>query len=210
MFMCADIHDFYYTTCMVDFNYTKPLLSMFPQGIVQQYNLKDLVAADGYFYMKIRKGITGLKQTGRLASNRLTKNLARNGYIPLKHTPYLWRHHTTDLVSSLVVNDLVIKYKRKEYANHMLKSLWEDYNINEDWTDDKYLGLTLKWDYANKNVRVFIPGYVKVALLKFQCEVTKKLQYALHPWNQPMYGAKTHYADTDTAKSLDAQSTLYA
>ena len=63
---------------MVDFEYMKLPLSMFPQEIVQQYNLKDIVAADGYIYMKISKGILGLKQAGRIASNRLTKNMARN------------------------------------------------------------------------------------------------------------------------------------
>ena len=48
--------------------------------------------------MEIRKGIPGLKQARRLASDRLTKNLARNGYAPVKHTPYTRSHHTTDLV----------------------------------------------------------------------------------------------------------------
>ena len=33
---------------MVDFEYMKLPLSMLPQEIVQQYNLEDLVAPDGY------------------------------------------------------------------------------------------------------------------------------------------------------------------
>ena len=45
--MCADIHNFYYNTPMVDFDYMKLPLSMFPQEIVEQYNLEDRVAADG-------------------------------------------------------------------------------------------------------------------------------------------------------------------
>ena len=61
LFMCVDIHDFYYNTPMVDFEYMKLPLSMFPQDIIDQYNLKDLVAADGYVYMEIRKGMPGLK-----------------------------------------------------------------------------------------------------------------------------------------------------
>ena len=36
-------------------------LSMFPQEIVHQYNLKDLVVAYSYVYMEIRKGTSGLK-----------------------------------------------------------------------------------------------------------------------------------------------------
>ena len=53
LFMCADIHNFYYSTPMVDFEYIKLPLSMFPQKIVVQYNLKDRIAADGYVYMEI-------------------------------------------------------------------------------------------------------------------------------------------------------------
>ena len=64
LFMCADIHDFYYNTPMVDFEYTKLPLSMFPQEIVEKYNLKDCVATDGYVYMDIIKGMPGLKQSG--------------------------------------------------------------------------------------------------------------------------------------------------
>ena len=64
MFICADIHDFYYNTPMVDFEYMKLSLSMFPQVIVQQYNLKDILSADGYVYMEIRKVMPGLKQVG--------------------------------------------------------------------------------------------------------------------------------------------------
>ena len=104
LFMGADIHDFYYNTPMIDFEYIKLPLSMFPQEIIDHYNLKDIVAADGYVYMEIKKGILGIKQAGRLASDRLTKNLSRNGYSPVPHTPSLWRHHMSDLVFSLVVN----------------------------------------------------------------------------------------------------------
>ena len=84
------------------------------------------MAAYGYIYTDIRKGIPGLKQAGRLASNCLTKNLSRNGYAPVPHTPYLWRHHTLDLMFSLVVDDFGIKYARKEDTNHLLKSIQED------------------------------------------------------------------------------------
>ena len=164
---------------------------MFPQENFNQYNLKDCVAADGYVYMEIRKGMTGLKQAGRLARNGLTKNLARNGYAPVPHTLSLWRHHTSDLVFYLFVNDFGIKYTRKADTEHLLKYLREDYEITKDWTGDKYLGLTLKWDYVNRNVSVSMPGYVKSALLKFQREATTKPQDAPHRWNQPTYGAKT-------------------
>ena len=143
---------------MVDIEFMKLPLSIFPQEIVQHYNLKDIVAADGYVYMDIRKVIPGLKHSGRLARNCLTKNMTRNGYAQVPHIPSLWIHHTSDLVFSLVVENFGIKYTWKEDSNHLLKSLQEDYEITEDWTGYKYLGLTLKWDYFNRNMSVYMPG----------------------------------------------------
>ena len=55
LFVCADIHDFYYNTPMVDFEYMKLPLSLSPQEIIEQYNLKDHVATDGYVYIETRK-----------------------------------------------------------------------------------------------------------------------------------------------------------
>ena len=69
LFMCTDIHDFYYSTPMVDFEYMKLPLRMFPQEIIEQYNLKDHVAAEGCVFIEIRKVMPGIKQSGRLASD---------------------------------------------------------------------------------------------------------------------------------------------
>ena len=73
--------------------------------------------------MDTRKGMPGPKQAGRLVRDLLTKNLARNGYSPVLHTLSLWRHHTSDLVFSLVVDNFGIKYTRKADADCLLKSL---------------------------------------------------------------------------------------
>ena len=56
---------------------------------------------------------------------------------------------------------------------------------------------------------VSMPGYVKAAILKFQRGATIKSQDAPHRWNQPTYGPKTQYADTDKADLVDANYTLY-
>ena len=109
----------------------------------------------------------------------------------------------------LVVNDFGIKYTRKADADHLLKSLREYYKITEDWTGEKYLGLTLKWNYVNRNVSASMPGYVKAALLKFQYDATTKPQDAPHRWNQPTYGTKTQYAHTNKADLLNTKYTLY-
>ena len=130
--------------------------------------------------MEIRKGMPGINQAGRITSGRRTKNLERNGYALVPHTPSLWRHHTSYLLLPLVVDDFGIKYTRKGDSDHLLKSLWEDYEITENWTGEKYLGLTIKWDHVNRNLSVSMLGYVKSALLKFQRKATTKPQDAPH------------------------------
>ena len=54
-----------------------------------------------------------------------------------------------------------------------------------------------------------MPGYVKAALLKLQREATTNPQDAPHRWNQPTYGAKNQYADTDKADLVYEKYTLY-
>jgi hypothetical protein len=46
------------------------LLSIFPEEIVNNYNLKSL-AVEGWVYIEIRKGMYGLKQAGLLANQLL-------------------------------------------------------------------------------------------------------------------------------------------
>ena len=66
-------------------------LKIIPQEIVDQYNLQSL-QVDGWVFIKIVKGMPGLKQAAKLANDRLVKHLQPYGYAPVKHTPYLWKH----------------------------------------------------------------------------------------------------------------------
>ena len=54
-----------------------------------------------------------------------------------------------------------------------------------------------------------MPGYVKASLLKFQREATTKPQDVPHQWNQPTYGNKTHYSNTNKTNLVNSKSTLY-
>ena len=63
--------------------------------------------------MEIRKVISGLKQAGRIANERLKLYLSQFGYAPVPHTPALWKHAAHDITFSLVVDDFGVKYIRK-------------------------------------------------------------------------------------------------
>ena len=104
-----DISDFYLGTPMKEFEYMRIPLSTFPGEIQQQYNLPSLVK-NGHIMVEIRKGMYGLPQAGILANAELRTLLAKYGYTQCQHTHGLFRHHTKDISSTLVINDFGIKY----------------------------------------------------------------------------------------------------
>ena len=69
-------------------------LKYFPQDIIDKYELHSIVTKDNYIYIKIKKGMYGLKQAAVLAYNQLVKNLANDGYYPVDTTNGIWKHVT--------------------------------------------------------------------------------------------------------------------
>ena len=82
-FLSADLKDFFLGTLMKTAEYMKISYNIFPQDIRDKYNLKQLVNADGYVYIKIKKGMYGLKQAAILAYKQLKNHLAPYGYEPV-------------------------------------------------------------------------------------------------------------------------------
>ena len=60
--------------------------------------------------MDIRKGMPGLKQSGRIANYGLKIHLDQFGYAPVPRTPTLWKHVTRNITFSLVVDEFGVKY----------------------------------------------------------------------------------------------------
>jgi hypothetical protein len=81
-----------------------------------------------------------------------------------------------------------VKYEGKEHADHLIAALQSTYKITQDWTGGLYIGITLKWDYNNRTVKLSMPGYVKAALHKFQHPEPSRPQDSPYPWNAPRYG----------------------
>lgn len=90
-----------------------------PQDIRELYNLFDKLHGDGYIYVKIKKGMYGLKQVAILAfDNNLVKNLSKNGYSPMPNTIGMWEHITRKTKFCLCVDDFGVKsYHSKEDAH---------------------------------------------------------------------------------------------
>jgi hypothetical protein len=208
-FMTADLKDFYLETPMDEFEYMRIPVSIIPEAIMVKYNLAPLVHHN-HVYVEIRKGMYGLPQAGRIASDRLTAFLAPHGYAPVPITPGLWKHNASDLMFMLVVNDFGVKYTNTANAEHMINTLKKLYAVSEDWTGTKYCGLTLAWDYTNRTVDLSIPGYIERALQRFQHPTPPRPEHAPHAWQKPIYVATMQYApDPDTAPALHATDTKH-
>jgi hypothetical protein len=76
--MMMDTHNFYLVTILPNYEYMRMLLSIFPEEIMNKYNLRAM-AVDGWVYIDISKGMYGLKQAGLLANQLLQKRLAPFG-----------------------------------------------------------------------------------------------------------------------------------
>jgi hypothetical protein len=203
-FMGLDIGSFYLETPLARYEYMKFPIALFPQHIIDQYELNKHVHK-GYIYVEIRKAIYGLPQAGILANQLLRKRLAPAGYYEVAHTPGLWRHVSRPIQFSLVVDNFGAKYVGKEHADHLIKTLRKHYKLSEDWGGTLYCGITLEWDYYNRTLDISMPGYVAKLRAKFQHPTPLKPQHSPHRAPPKKYGTAAHDPiPPDTTPRVDA------
>jgi hypothetical protein len=143
--MMMDNKNYYLGTPLPRFEYMKMLLSRFPEEIIQKYNL-NAIAAGGWVYIRIRKGMYVLKQSRLLANQLLQTRLSQLGYYPARHTPGIWLHKTRPISFILIVDDFAVKYVGKQHAEHLRNALLRTYELTTEWTATVYSGMTLKRD----------------------------------------------------------------
>jgi hypothetical protein len=202
-----DIKSYYLGIPLPRFEYMKMLLSRFPEGIIQKYNLNTL-AVDGWVYIEIRKCMYGLKQEGILANQLFQTGLSPFGYYRARHTPGIWLHKTRYISFTLVVDDFAVKYVGRQHAEHLRNALLRTYELTTDWTAMVYSGMTLKWDYNKRRCDISMPEYVSNFLSKFKHDSPKHPQHTPSRYVTPVYGAKTQYATRDETPPLTAQQCL--
>ncbi len=169
-------------------------LDLFPQDIIDEYNLTSKVDHNGNVHCKVRQGMYGLPQAGIIAQELLEERLKKAGYTQSKLTPGYWKHKWRPISFTLVVDNFGIKYIGKEHVMHLIKVLKEHYEVEEDWEGKRYLGITLDWDYKKHKVHLSMPEYVECALAQFNHPAPDKPQHQPHQHSIPTYGATVQYA----------------
>ena len=77
--LLVDIKKNYLNNALPDPEYMKFHTSTIPQEIIEEYNLLDIVDNHGFVYVKIVKGMYGLKPAGIIAHKALIHHLAPFG-----------------------------------------------------------------------------------------------------------------------------------
>ena len=209
-YMTLDVKNFYLNTPMVRYEYVRIKIDDIPDEIIVEYKLRDKVTPDGHVYVEIQKGMYGLPQAGILAQQLLEQRLNEHGYSQSRAVPGLWTHKTRPISFTLVVDDFGVKYVGKEHAVHLISILKQFYEISEDWTGSKYIGITFDWDYANRRVHLSMPGYISKALQRFGHERPRRLQNSPHPHIAPTYGAKAQYVEPEVISApVDKEGQKY-
>jgi hypothetical protein len=192
-FMMMDIPNFYLITPLKRPKYVKIKLSDIPEEIIVKYKLHDLANSDGSVYIKANRGMYGLPQSGLIANELLEERLNKHGYRQSKLVPGLWKHDKRPIQFTLVVDNFGVKYTRQEDVEHLKSVIERDYTVTADWTGNRYIGITLDWDYKRQRVHPSMTNYVKKALKLFQHKVRKE-QHLPYPCTPIIYGAKVQYA----------------
>ena len=87
--LLADIKHFYLNNILPYPEFIHIPFKIIPQEIIDAYNLTALVDSQGWVYMRIEKGMYGLKQAGIIANKELVKHMAPFRYHPVQYTPSL-------------------------------------------------------------------------------------------------------------------------
>lgn len=77
--MTTDISDFYLSTPLKQWKYVKLSLRNNPEEVIAEFKLPDK-SVNGHVYVKVRKGMYGLLQSGILANKHLEERLEPFGY----------------------------------------------------------------------------------------------------------------------------------
>ena len=83
-----------------------------------------------------------------------------------------------------------IKYTNEEDIKHLLSAIKAKYPVKVKMDPDQYIGITLKWNYATRELICSMAGYVKSALKELEHVLPKSFFCSPSPYQEPKFGQK--------------------
>ena len=148
------------------------------------------------------EGVYGLPQAGKLFNDLLTTRLEAAGYIQAQNTPGLWSHKTRPIRFCLVVDNFGVEYVRDKNAIHLIDTLKQYYNIEEEWDGTNFLNIDLEWNYKHCTCHLSMKNYIEEVRVRYGHKKTTKPQYSPHKHMPHTYGAKTQLAKPQDTSDL--------
>jgi len=204
-FMTADISDFYLGTPLDTPEYMIIRLDQMPEASRRKYIYDPSLIRNGCILVEIIRSLYGLPQAGRLSQQRLIRHLETHGYKQATHTPCLFAHIDRPVSFTLIVDDFGIKYTGRQHADHLLATLRLLYPITVNWTGDKYIGYTIKWDRPNRRVHLSMSGYVSKALTRFGIQKPTRPVNAPTRYIPPSYGTRVQTPYVDSTSTISQE-----
>ena len=88
--------------------------------------------------------------------------------------------------------------------------LEEHFTLTKYGSGEKYVGLTLIWEYVKRYFYLAITGYVEKWLHRFQHDTPTKMQHQLHPQVPPNYFSKRQRTTPlDDSQTLDKEGNKF-
>ena len=200
-FMMIDISNFYLMTPIKRPEYIHMHIRGIPDKIIAEYTLKEKADANGALYIVANRGMYGFPQSGLLANELPEKRLNKRGYHKIKLVPGIWKHKWRPVQFTLVVDYFGVRYVRGKHALQLKQTLKENYTVTTEWDSTRYIGITLDWDYKQKQVHVSLPGYTKKSIKQFSHK-QKKQENQPYPRVPIKYGSKKHISTQPSSAPL--------
>jgi hypothetical protein len=198
-FMTLDLKDMYLQSDLEKTEYVAIPVADIPAESMTRHKLHDKVR-NGRVYFKVDKAMYGLPQAGYIAQQDLGKLLRANGFKECPRTPQVYRHEERALTMSIVVDDFGVLYIRESDVDWLLKVLRTKYELKVDWTGEKYIGITLQWDYVARTCRMSMPDYVRKGVSRFLGDaVPHSITHGPAPYTQFKYGHQDAPKQDDSA-----------
>ena len=202
----ADISDMYLHSELEAPEYMWIRLCDIPLASHAKYNIASYVGPGATTVaVRIKGGMYGLPQAGRLAQAKLIKVLYDNDYYMCKHTTCLFKHKTLATEFTLTVDDFVISHLPRD-LQHLLDALRSAYPITyvTDTTTIDYIGFKVDfyYDLPIRKCVLSMPGYMQAACDRFGIHPTTNTHNP-ERYTPIIYGSKLpQLAKVDTSPSL--------
>ena len=131
----------------------------------------------------------GFLQAGLLEQQFLEEQWSKHGYVKSEPTPSLWKQKWRQICSTLVVDDLRVKYQGKEHANQLISVLKEHHEIAE-------------YREGKNTLDSHLIGTIKDENSTSPCQGTQKDQCSVYTrWNiqeyTTNYGVRKQYTEPE-------------